>query len=202
MNEVTPKQKRGRYKWCLYDVHVNTQSQKLYHYWRSDKAKLFVIAQLRLIVLTSRKTFYCSVRKDVDGKHMLWVILTMSFKASLKCFKSQTLPCSRYGAMQGLRCSSPTPSARGCWPLWEATTNTTTTATGQRPHTQAPWVSRHVYTFTFMCALCSSSAGIAWHCVVWTVPPVSLLVLLCSQCWDSWLMNWTCRCMKLLLLVS
>lgn len=38
--------------------------------------------------------------------------------------------------MQGLRCSSPSPSVRECWPLWEATTNTTTTATGRHPHTQ------------------------------------------------------------------
>lgn len=175
------------------------------HWHRTTKAaKLFVIVQFNCFDLTD-DFFYGSVRKEVNGKHMFWVVLAMStFKVPLKCFAGQSLAHSRYGSKQGPMCYSPTPHVRACWPLWEATTNTNTTATGQRPN--APTCRPHVYSFTptwqwrLLCSRCV--VGTAWHCVVWTAPPVSLPVLLCSRCWDSWLSKWTYQSMTSLLLVS
>lgn len=69
---------------------------------------------------------------------------SVSFQVSSHMFLSRC----RYGVKQGLRCSSPTLCVRECWPLWEATINTTTTATGQCPYTQA-WrtiIQTHTHT--------------------------------------------------------
>lgn len=106
---------------------------------------------------------------------------------------------SRCGVMQELRCSSPMLCVREPWLLCQATTNTTTTATGQ-------CVARFIrITVLRLCTLTlwfCSVVGIAWRCVVWTVQPVSLLVLLCSQCWDSWLMTSAFQWRKSPLVVS
>lgn len=100
---------------------------------------------------------------------MLWVILTMStLKVLLKCFKSQSLTLCRCGVMQGLRCSFPTLCVREYSPLWEATTNTTTTATGQCPYTQT-CRSQCIITFTVF------HSRALWQCWI-------LFLVCCRDC--------------------
>lgn len=60
-------------------------------------------------------------------------VIYISFEMCLSLFDGFVyVPlCLRYGWMLGLRSSSPMPSAWVASPRWEATTNTTTTATSK-----------------------------------------------------------------------
>lgn len=54
-----------------------------------------------------------------------------------RCVNTFIESLHRCGMMQVLRCFSLTPFVRESWQLWEATTNTTITVTGQHPHTRS-----------------------------------------------------------------